>query len=165
MQLPKRGIIAQGLHPHPGPGTRGCGFDDPEGPGWDEDEEETHREDARDLLDVLGSRNDTLDDDPPELRRILGEIGCPLVGPSMAVNPNSRVWRDPDDSEDDQAPYLAEDSSDDELFEDPGNEVAGDKNEHRYDTDEELGFDDWYTHKKGVSRGEVEEVVGRQWSP
>ena len=38
-QLPKRSIIAQGLHPHPGPMAMECGFDDPEGPGWDKVEE------------------------------------------------------------------------------------------------------------------------------
>ena len=35
-QLPKRTIIAHGLHPHPGPGTTVNDFDDPEGPSWEE---------------------------------------------------------------------------------------------------------------------------------
>ena len=159
-QLPKRAIIAQGLHP--GPGTGVNDFDNPEGPDWDEVEEEVSHDDARNLLEVPEAWNDTCDDGPPELRRILGESRCPIVGPFMKTNPNNSVWRDPDDSEDDQAPHLAEDSSDDELFEDPGGEAALDENEHHYDTDDELGFDQCNSHRKGVCRGEAEEVLGRQ---
>ena len=36
---PRRAIIAQGLHPHPGPTCQDCGFDDSEGPEWDESDE------------------------------------------------------------------------------------------------------------------------------
>ena len=36
---PRRAIIVQGLHPHPGPTCRDCGFDDSEGPEWDESDE------------------------------------------------------------------------------------------------------------------------------
>ena len=64
--LPKRSIISQGLHPHPGPVAKECGFDDPEGPGWDEVEEdgkteEVHHEDAQDLLDDLDGHDYALD--------------------------------------------------------------------------------------------------------
>ena len=38
---PKQWIIRQGLHPHPGPTTiYNCGFDDPDGAEWYEDDGE-----------------------------------------------------------------------------------------------------------------------------
>ena len=39
-QPPERAIIAQGLHPHPGPSSGLHDFDDLEGPEWEEDVEE-----------------------------------------------------------------------------------------------------------------------------
>ena len=135
-------------------------FDDPEGPDWEEEVEEVSCDDARTQPEMPEVRNDA----SPELLRILVDNGLPLVGPSMKTNPNSSVWRDPDDSDDDQAPHLAGDSSDDELSEETGGEVAVEVDEHRYDTDDELGFDHCYARRNGVCRGEAEEVLGKQWT-
>ena len=43
-QPPKNRIIAQGLHPHPGPAMVDCGFDDAEGPDWEEEVDEAVQE-------------------------------------------------------------------------------------------------------------------------
>ena len=93
---PKLLVARQGLHPHPGPGSGMYDFDDPEGPDWEEEVEEVSCDDARTQPEMPDVRNDT----SPELLRILVDNGCPLVGPSMKTNPNSSVWRDPDDSAD-----------------------------------------------------------------
>ena len=69
---------------------------------------------------------------------------------------------DPDDSDDDASPPLAGDSSDDELPEETGGVEHVDESEPYVDTDEELGYDDWYDARRGWCRGKVEGVLGSE---
>ena len=59
-----------------------------------------------------------------ELRRNLSDIGCPYVEPAMVPNHSHQVWKDPAVADDDDTyglpPTLADDSSDDELGADDG---------------------------------------------
>ena len=58
-------------------------------------------------------------------------------------------------------PPLAEDSSDDELVADDGrNGLQGGTEPGGYSTDDELVFDDWYSSRAGMCRGERENVLG-----
>ena len=76
------------------------------------------------------------------------------MGCSMMVNPSSSVWKNPDDSDEELVPPLADDdSSDDEMLEVTGAAENLIENEQHYDTDEELGFDDWYVSRARSKQG------------
>ena len=111
-QSPIRAIVAQGLHPHPGPGSVQHDFDDPEGTSWEEEVGEVSGSDAR----TQPEPPDDPHDDSSEPRRTLVNCGCLLMGPSMRPNLNSSVWDEPDDSDDEvgRPPLADSDSSSDE---------------------------------------------------
>ena len=141
-QLPKRTIITHGLHPHPGPSAVANDFNDPEGPSWEEEGSEASCNDAR----ITGGNPDDLVG--------IDSNGLVVNGLSMMVNPSSSVWKNPDDSDEEPVPPLADDdSSDDEMLEVTGAAEHLVDNEQHYDTDEELGFEDWYVGRARVSMG------------
>ena len=134
-------IIRQGLHPHPGPTGHGCGFDDSQESGWDEEGNEDADEGSSagwprgdghsNCSNEEGEENDEQlfargPDDGPVLGGEVGE-GSMADGegefhgrigpsrPSMLTNSNHSVWKDLEAlDEEDCIPHLAGDSSDDE---------------------------------------------------
>ena len=96
------------------------------------------------------------------LRDQLGSIGCPHDGCDMNPNSGHQVWADPDASDDgDMVPAIVGDSSDDELWHD-GEAATTFAAEPGFDTDEELGYDDWYDARRGSCRGDRENVLGSE---
>ena len=97
-----------------------------------------------------------------ELRNYLSEIGCPYEVCDVKPNLKHKVWGSPDaEEEEERVPALVGDSDDEELWLVPDNAVdEGADPDH--DTDEELGFVDWYDARHGRCRGEMERVLGTE---
>ena len=181
---PKVVVVEQGLHPHPGPSIYDGGFDDPDGgewdnhePGWSDDEADDEEGDwlpsnASLALDGEQVRQEIEEMawkvlmQPPaadtELRDYLGGIGCPIVDCDTRPNLKHKVWHTPGAEEEDEVrPALAGESSDEELWQ--ALDVADDEVvDPGHDTDEELGFVDWYDARHGRCRGEMEMVLGTE---
>ena len=101
------------------------------------------------------------------LRDSLNGMGCSYNVQDMRPNPLHQVWHGPQvDDDGDVIPAIVGDSSDDELWQavdrtanEPADPVV---DTVQFDTDDELGYDDWYDAPRGTCRGEAEHVLGSE---
>ena len=128
---PRQLIVQAGLHPNPGPVRHSCGFDDPEGPEWEDepavgvhieggDGPNNLAQPARSSREVAAQQRRRDDDSPRDVweemrkewledkehenhKQYLAGIGCPWVGASMRADAKGQAWRLPKGTEDDNS--------------------------------------------------------------
>ena len=67
----------------------------------------------------------------------------------------------PEVGTDDLMPAIVGETSDEEMWHHV-EDAATFNADHHFDTDDELGYDDWYGAPRGTCRGEAENVLGRE---